>query len=469
MSSDAVKRFSTLETLSLLLAHRQIMFSVIKILDQSAEHAISKSDFYRVVGEYQLTLSREDNKTVSLVFDLDNLLQSKILNDLRVTNNVTKLFFNTAIIDVFRLCEISLFRPLTSIALKAAMTPLWSIQAEFDAKHLSVSRTSLDYREWTAEIIHRIAELIGTIRGNIAKLERKAEMFEQGVVTDRRKVAGIDTIREQYQQANSLYEREIKPLSIFLNKDTRYEAGDGIYLILNRFCASFESIGDNELASLMNGYQIQCLDLFGPIKKVSSHVHNFLQKTKESIAEHTAIEKAYQIIRSAYEDTLSADQRNKFIKIKNLSGLVPHHSIHGVARLSPMRLERTPAFINVVLDELASRKEIIPTDEERGVFEESVNTDNRLKLEYQEQLEKWISAYEWPHNVDFVQSAVNALESEFTRFTLPDIFIVIARVIKNTSFNVEHTGRFNVIENDEYKVRYKVRFITSTVDVKGIR
>lgn len=464
MSVEIVKRFNTIETLSHLLTYREIMFQLIKQIDKSAEQAVAKIDFYHIVTKFKNNLSREERKTLSLVFDCDNLMQSKILSDIRVTNGVTKLWFNTAIIDVFRLCEISLFRPLTSVSLKASMSPLWSIQAEFDSKQLSVTPGTLDYKEWTAEIIHRLAELLGTIRANISKLERVGDVFEKEVVDVHNQAKSIEMIREKYRQANNLYVREILPLSIFLNKDTRYEKGDGLYLILGQFCSAFEAIGDTDAASLMNAYQIQCLDLFQPIKRVATHVNTFLQKTSAAIAEHTSIERAFQVLRAAFEDTLGGDQRNKFIKIENLKALALRHPVHGVARLPAMRLDRTPAFINVVIDELASRGESPSSDEVRLLFEESVNRSNRLKLEYQEKLETWIASFEWTLGQDFILTAVNALKQSVDGFTLPDIFIVIARVLKNPSLTVVSTGRFNEVEDDNHKVKYRVRYISAISD-----
>lgn len=440
------------------------MFQLIRQIDKNTEQAVVKSDFYRIISEYQQGLNRDDQKTIGLVFDCDNMLQAKILNDRRVTNGITKLWFSTAIIDVFRLCEISLFRPLTSISLKSSMAPLWSIQEEFDSKQLSVTPGTADYKEWTSEIIHRVAELIGTIRVNIAKLQRVGDIFEKEVVSEYSQANSMELIREKYKQANHLYEREIKPLSIFLNQDTRYEHGDGIYYILGRFYSTFDAIGDVDSASLMNAYQIQCLDLFEPIKRVSIHVTTFLQKTSTAIAEHSSIEKAYNVLRSAYENTLSSDQRNKFIKMENLRELGLRHQMHGVTRISPMRLERTPAFINVVLNELLSRTHVTQFNEHGDVFDEVVNLSNRMRLVYQEKLETWISNYQWPLNQDFIVPIVQALKTEVEGFSLPDIFIVVARVIKNAAFTVESAGMFNEIEDDDYKVRYKVRHITGIAD-----
>lgn len=461
MSVEIAKRFNTVETLSHLLKYREIMFQLIRQIDKNTEQAVSKSNFYRVVTEHQQGLTREERKTIGLVFDCDNLLQAKILNDIRVTNGVTKLWFSTAIIDVFRLCEISLFRPLTSIALKASMAPLWSIQAEFESKQLSVTPGTNDYIEWTSEIIHRVAELLGTIRANISKLQRVGDVFEKEVMSEYTQENRMELIREKYKHASHLYEREIKPLSIFLNQDTRYESGDGIYYILGRFYSSFDAIGDVDSASLMNAYQIQCLDLFEPIKRVATHVNTFLQKTSTAIAEHSAIEKAYLIIRSAFENTLSGDQRNKFIKFEHLKELGLRHPIQAITRVSPMRLERTQAFINVVLNELSSRTDAAQFHESSDVFDEVVNRENRSRLEYQEKLESWISEYQWPLNQDFIVHAVQSLKDEIEGFSLPDIFIIIARVIKNADFIVESEGLFNEIEDDEYKVRYKIRHITS--------
>lgn len=437
------------------------MFQVIRHISDSQDKAIAKSSFFQLVNEHKQGYGIDDQKTINLVFDCENLLSAKILDDIRVTNGVTKLWFTTSIIVVFSLCEISLYRPLTSTSLKASMSPLWGIQKEFNQKKLSVTPGTDDYNEWTSEIIHRIAEIFGTIRANISKLERAGMLFEKEVLIDDIHEKSVDLIREQYKQANRLYEREIKPLTIFLDQHTRYEFGDGIYTILANFYNAFDSIGDSSSASLMNAYQIQCLDLFTPIANVATTVNTYLQKTRTAIKEHNAIERAYATLRAAYENTLSADQRNRFIKKENLKELALRHPIHGVTRISPMRLERSQAFIHVLNNELSARQAgISPNSILTEEFDEKIDYKKRKLMEYQERLDSWICEHEWPFHIDFILHAKKELEKEFSEFTLPDLFTVIERIVKNKDFNVTSIGEFNYIEDEHYKIKYKVRYIT---------
>ncbi|WP_214655429.1 hypothetical protein, partial [Vibrio anguillarum] len=76
--------------------------------------------------------------------------------------------------------------------------------------------------------------------------------------------------------AAKLYQREIDPLKVFLDKHTRYEEGDGIFLTLEYFRSFFHTVNDTSRAYLMLSYEVQYLDLFSPIKQVANQVSIYL-------------------------------------------------------------------------------------------------------------------------------------------------------------------------------------------------
>jgi len=234
MNIIETKQYSTVETLIRLLRYREIMFWVIEAADKNRISAIREVEFLQLVAQYQQGMSTDVAKEIALVFDYNNLLQANILFDRKSLSGVTHLWFNTNVIDIFRLCKISLYRPLTQPSLNASMTPIWSILSELEDQHLSVSMHSDEYFEWTDEVNHRIAEMLGKIKSNISKLERIGEEFELSVKSNNAE-ENLDNTKEKYRRAAKLYSSEIRPLSIFLNKNTRYEKGLGIIMTLNRF------------------------------------------------------------------------------------------------------------------------------------------------------------------------------------------------------------------------------------------
>ncbi|MBF4265270.1 hypothetical protein EAY73_26030, partial [Vibrio anguillarum] len=126
--------------------------------------------------------SDEQANEVSLVFDVDNLLQARIINDRRNVDGVTKLLFNTSVFEVFRLCRVSLYRPLTKVSLNAAMTPLWSLMRQVKRGKLSTTPGTDDYLEWVDDLVYRISDLLGKIRANIAKLQNVGVEFEKSAI-----------------------------------------------------------------------------------------------------------------------------------------------------------------------------------------------------------------------------------------------------------------------------------------------
>ncbi|MGI2227240.1 hypothetical protein [Shewanella frigidimarina] len=468
MNIIETKQYSTVETLIRLLRYREIMFWVIEAADKNRISAIREVEFLQLVAQYQQGMSTDVAKEIALVFDYNNLLQANILFDRKSLSGVTHLWFNTNVIDIFRLCKISLYRPLTQTSLNASMTPIWSILSELEDQHLSVSMHSDEYFEWTDEVNHRIAEMLGKIKSNISKLERIGEEFELSVKSNNAE-ENLDITKEKYRRAAKLYSSEIRPLSIFLNKNTRYEKGLGIIMTLNRFQNIFRGIGDAGAESLMLKSQLQYLDLFDPIKKVSDSVSVYLQKTKAAIIEHNAIESAFDFIRQAYEKTLSGDQRAKYIKSADLVRLGPVHPIASLGRLSPFRVEKTPEFLNNVFNELATRSITLNKSDTSGMmFDESVSREKAEQLQYSLKVNQWVASFDWPMNQDYIAVAYDILCKDFEDFKLADLIEVGSKLSASGLYKIEVSNEFKTLENDTHTLRYRVRRITQQNTLKEV-
>jgi hypothetical protein len=468
MNIVETKQYSTIETLIRLLRYRDIMFRVIEAADKHRVSAITEMEFLQLVAQHQQGMSRDVAKEIALVFDYNNLLQANILFDRKSVSGVTHLWFNTNVIDIFRLCKISLYRPLTQTSLNASMTPIWSILSELEELRLSVSMHSDEYFEWTDEVNHRIAEMLGKIKSNISKLERIGEEFELSVKSNNAE-ENFDITKEKYRRAAKLYKSEIRPLSIFLNKNTCYEKGPGIIMTLNRFQHIFLGIGDAGAQSLMLKSQLQYLDLFEPIKKVSDSVSVYLQKTKAAIIEHNAIESAFDFIRQAYEKTLNSDQRAKYIKSADLVELGPVHPIGSLGRLSPFRVEKTPAFLNNVFNELATRSITLNKSDTSGMmFEESVSREKAEQLQYSLKVNHWVASFEWPLNEDYIAVAHDILCQDFEKFKLADLIEVGSKLSASGQYQIEVSNEFKTLENDTHTLRYRVRRLTQQNSLKAV-
>jgi hypothetical protein len=463
------KKFSTVETLLLLLRYREIMFNVIEAADRHNGNAIPETEFVKFVVKYQHGVSKEIATQIGLVFDFDNLLQAKVLNDRKAAGGCTKLWFNTSVIDIFRLCKISLYRPLTRVSLNASMTPIWSIATQISAFQLSITPGTDEYNDWTDEVNHRVTELLGKIRANISKLERIGEKFENRV-QNKHQEEYIEISKEKYHQASRLYKREIEPLTVFLDKDTRYERGDGIFLTLEKFMQLFGTFGDVESQSLMLRYQLQYLDLFEPVKKVADSVSVYLQKTKTSIIEHNAVEKAFSIIRKAYDKTLGSDQRNKYINHHDLVSLGAIHLISPMGRLSPFRIEKNPAFLNNVFNELASRSTNVNREgNENLIFEENISRDKAKQLRHSMRLTRWIDDFIWPLNKDYIAIAYEALRENLADFSIPDLIEIGSKIHTSERYQVSLSNEFETIENETHKLFYRVRYLVPKKKTEAVK
>lgn len=457
LSRGPAKQFSTVETLQRLLKYRDIMFSIIEDTDRQQGSGIAESDFLRFVAEYQNQAGSEAAKEIGLTFDLQNLQQAKILNDRKSANGVTKLWFNTSVMEIFRLCKISLYRPLTGIALNNAMQSIWAMAKKIDAKQLSITPGTDEYYDWIDEINHWVSELLGRINANISKLERVGEQFAKDIENSH---TNIDVTKAKYQHAARLYQREIEPLCIFLDKDTQYQDGPGIIRTLEKFKRLFNSFNDIESESGMLQYQLQYLDLFEPVKRVADNINIYLKKTKTSIEEHNAIEYAYSILRTAYENTLNGDQRTKYISISDLQSIGPIHSIASLGRLPSFKLEKTPAFLNNAFDELAERslnsnqslEDILP-------FEESISKKRAGEMRHSIKLNQWVNKFEWPIGMDYLKIAHDTLRHELEGFKIPDLLEVGSQLHTHSKYNIVLFNEFNTLEDSTHELRYRVRHL----------
>ncbi|MDN3436250.1 hypothetical protein QMA03_17885 [Pseudoalteromonas sp. APC 3356] len=454
------KQFSTLETLQRLLRYREVMFKAIEFADINHAGAIPETVFYSFVIALKEQLPNEQANEVSLLFNIDNLLQARIINDRRNVDGVTKLLFNTSVFEVFRLCRVSLYRPLTKVSLNAAMTPLWSLMRQVQRGKLSTILGTDDYLEWVDDLVYRVSDLLGKIRANIAKLQNVGIEFEKAATADPQGFSQLDVKRESFNMAAKLYQREIDPLKLFLDKHTRYEEGDGIFLTLEYFRSFFNTVNDTSRAYLMLSYEVQYLDLFSPIKQVANQVSIYLQKTEQSLHEHSAIDHAYSVLLGAYEKTLGSDLRNKFIDISDLKPLGMSIQCPTLYRIAPFRTEKSPSFLNVAFNELAARvQNYAPDNSEKVLLSESISKEAAQKLQYSQRLARWVDNFDWPLNTDFLALAYKELNQKWPDFKLADLFEIQSRVINSTKYQLELKNQYQKLVDDTYEVQYRVRHL----------
>jgi len=215
--------------------------------------------------------------------------------------------------------------------------------------------------------------------------------------------------------------------------------------------------------------QLQYLDLFDPIKKVSDSVSVYLQKTKAAIIEHNAIESAFDFIRQAYEKTLSGDQRAKYIKSADLVRLGPVHPIASLGRLSPFRVEKTPEFLNNVFNELATRSITLNKSDTSGMmFDESISREKAEQLQYSLKVNQWVASFDWPMNQDYIAVAYDILCKDFETFKLADLIEVGSKLSASGLYKIEVSNEFKTLENDTHTLRYRVRRITQQNTLKEV-
>jgi hypothetical protein len=462
------KRFSTIETILKMLNHRELMFRAIETSDKRQGNAVLEAEFFYLIANYKKGLPSEKKQEVNAVFDHKNLLSAKVLDDRRTADGVTKLWFNAVIVDLFRLCKISLYRPLNKTSLLSAMTPIWSMLSDITEKKVSLVPGTEEYDEWTDTLNSQITGLLGRIKANITKLEQIGEQFQEDIA-DQTERQLPDAIKLKFEHASRLYRREVQPLNSFLDKDTRYEKGDGILLAIDALRNVFVRNGDLEYQALMTNYYLQYLDLFEPIKAVADNVSIYLRKTKEAIAEHNAIESAFVIIRQAYNKTLSADRRVKNIKLSDLQDLSPARALGKIKRPAPIQIDKKPAFLSNVFNELARRTlQNAHSIDDKLVFEDVIQKDSAVAIRHSIRLNRWVKSHSWPEHVDYIAHAYEELKETFEDFKISDLLEISSTLVTSKEYTIKALPTFNQIREEDpetgalAEMGYCVRHITAT-------
>lgn len=468
MKMAANKQFGTKETIQKLLRYEEIMFNTIEYADNHSG-SIPESQFYAYVVGLQQSLSSDLAKEVALVFDVENLMQARIINDRRSINGSTKLIFNADVLGVFRLCKVSLHRPLTKISLNAAMTPLWSLVNQVKKGLLSTTPGTDDYNEWVDDLTIRVSDILGKIKSNVIKLQNMGQEFESMANASNKSASEIDIKKERYAIAAKICSREIEPLSVFLKKGVRYQDGDGIFLTLEFFRRLFTTNKDRNNRDIILSYELQYLDLFLPIKQVADQVSIYLQKTEKSLLEYNAIEKAYSVLLASFDKTLSSHMGKKFIDLNELGELSTGMIIPQLNKLTPFRVEKSPSFLDVVYNELAVRTQIYaPENSDVIILSESICKKAAQKIHHAQVLSKWTDTFDWPMNVDFIEVAHNEIMNNIPGFKVTDLFEIQAKLIHSPQFDIALTNQLKTIHDDTDDFKYRVRHLIAPISKKDM-
>ena len=453
---NAQKRYDTRNTLQIMLKHPEIMFQVIETMDQQ-QGMLSEQAYMTIVSVYKRNL--DDDNEIVLALQLENLIFAGIVHDKIVQTDKTFILFNEAVVSLFRLCRLSLVKPLTKQSLKTSMSPFWQIYDDLLANRLSLVTTDIEYEDWTQDFTQRLGAIYGQVNANVKKLERIGSDFVVKVGEEARDFA---VMQAQYDVAKSIYIREIEPLAVFLDKQTQYTSGKGIYGVcelVGKKVQLAQSNGDNvQVYTQILDYQIKFLSLIPKITQIKRHISLYLQKTKADIDRHNAIEAAYAKLLNAVSVTTEHKQNLLYTPLVSLVNLGPYHYL--AKRFIPqiLRLPHSPSALANALSEVQALDDS-PVELSTETFAEELNTDSLKREVRARQIAQWANEQDWPAGEDYVPEIIRRIEQTgFADIHVADVFD-IAMIIRQRYPNITEYYTTRTVALAGMCYRYRVRHI----------
>lgn len=428
---STVKKFNTLETLRILLEHPNVMFNVIRLMDQDKVRYISESQLAQQILHYAEKLEPTEQQRLTLAFDTDNLLQSHILADKDVYQGTCRLTFQEGILGLFRLCETSLYQELTDSKLKSRLAALWRLQERVNGAELSFIDNDPDYSEFVDDLMQQLSELLSVLKQNIDRmrllgrdLEAMSAASLNNNLIDSDSIALNNTNKEKMlAQITQLFERHIKPTQNFLNHNSRLAKGSNLFETLDNFKLAFSGNSKHALSDQIMRYNMSFSNIFLPITNVAHQVDQFLRKTRAALLQSNAMEHFHQKLNLAYEQTL-ARNLNK-TKIDNV--LVKEfdfiNNFKRVAKLKDFRVGQSSSYFNNLFSELSLRLESLTLEKTLENFNlTAVKNDTESKS-----LQRALAIFEQLNNIklresdDLCAMLHCRLSEDFSEYQLADL------------------------------------------------
>lgn len=345
------ERFSTLETVKILLNHSPIMEKAIYKMDRSGERFISEADLGGIIHEYKKLLKPTEIARIEIAFSLQNLLDTTVLIDKSSMGGVTRYVFQESVIGLFRLCNSSLFQELTDSKLKSFLAALWRLETVLSDRQLTPYGSD-DFKESVDDLFEQLAVLLDALRRNVNRMRGVGVELESMTAKASKGDKAFASMRGEYLgKITHLFERHIQPTQTFLNPKTRIENGLNLFDVLKNFGFIFEAHGMDSEADQIFKYYLSFSNIFKPIDKVATDVGKFIYKTRHAVAEYNAFETAYQKLVASFGKTLSADLRKnklgrEFIDKEFAYGLKKH------GRPQVNSISDSPSYTRAVVDEI---------------------------------------------------------------------------------------------------------------------
>jgi len=375
-----------------MLERPNIMFKVIKQMDQKNERFISEAAVALTVLEDIKHLDKKEQQRFKIAYATENLANSHIVADQDQFNSVNRLMFQESVLSIFRLCETSLYQELTDAKLKSELASFWHIHSKLHADNCSFNALDPDYTELIEELLQKLGSLLDLLKRNLLRMQNINSDLEQlSIDVSKEGVDFVEYRQKLLDDVTRLYERHILPTQRFVNPDVRLVDGDNLLATINSIKVLFDSHSKHELSDQVFRYSLSFSNIINPLKDVSSQINGFIRKTKKSLTQFNAMEWHFERFKHKYEETLDGRVNRTKVDSSFAKETFFMNHVKRIPRPKGLKIENSESyFYNVftdltykIEDQLLTSNDVNHADGEALITYTSKNRLARARQIYQ--------------------------------------------------------------------------------------
>ena len=472
------KQLGTIETLQVILEHRKIMSECIREMDANGKNYIPEHDIFIRVKRYSVLIASDTRRRLRIAFATDNLLNANLVMDVDQRDSEQRLYFHQAVLDIVRLCDLSLFKKLTDVQLKTHLAFVNQSLRSMRDGSLSFHEDNMDFVEFMDNVFLQLSRLLSEIRQNIVKMQSIGKDLEALTVEPDPERSASTSFAHAKQawldEIMSLYERHILPMLSFLNPDTTYAHDDGLHSVLTQMSQILEAHQQYKLAQSMRLYALSLLNFYQPIEQTAATVNRFIHKEQASIVRFKALEHFYQqhtirALKASYGDSLSKT------KLGSEAIALPDFMRFnkGLRRQPSYMLQDSTAYYHNLLKELEARTQDSLNMGQLTAIELSAQYDSEAELGMQRfiQMQQIVEQLTLRETQDVIAMLHQRLVEQISDFAVYDLISavqLIASQIKRdeTAWELRTINRFAELTHGDLTYRYRRIICTSIHKLK---
>lgn len=443
------KRFSTLDTTRLLFEHPRILFRLIERMDRNGVRFVRENELVMDVLEYSNALNKADRERLLLALAPDNLFRAGLVIDIVKSAGERRLVFQSALLDLMRACNASLYQELTDAKLRGHLVTLRDVRTSLEMS--SFNKVDPDFTELTEALNERVSELIGLLRQNVLRMQIiSSQLSDMSGEASRAPERFAEFRQNLFENIVTLYDRHIKPTLVFLNPDTRLPDGSNLFETLDELVKLLEYNEHHELADQISRSSLSLNALHKPIQVVGQEVEHFLRKTRRGMVQYNAMEHYFAALRDLKTETETLNLRKKWLKggeFARTTGFLM--GLRGQSRPKHYAFGVSSSYYQLLFSELAlrlrdlKRKSDVPSLQNMESSRGQGIDIHRINTLYQ-----WLETLELRPTGDLVLELHGRLDGFIEGYRFPDLLGALNRLVNATpqGFRVVTTNRLNVLE-----------------------